>query len=222
LSSRLTCKQGIFFFIAHPFLYPLLKGRLLPAFLLSTFIIVNLFLWTYLPQVAFLALFQRNGSAWVNGTFLVLGEGAAVVAILFESFLVVSMMHCHRSSWTCTKTLQDESQVDMFDAVLVHRGFEDLVREHRPVSEDTLDDPVRRLGKPARSSVYAPFSFRQIAEFIVLLPLNFIPYVGVPIFLLLTGYRAGPFQHWRYFQLLGFGRKQRDAFVGKRRWQYTW
>jgi hypothetical protein len=110
----------------------------------------------------------------------------------------------------------------MFDAVLVHRGFEDLVREHRPVSEDTLVDPVRRLGKPARSSVYAPFSFRQITEFIVLLPLNFIPYVGVPIFLLLTGYRAGPFQHWRYFQLLGFGRKQRDAFVGKRRWQYTW
>lgn len=26
----------------------------------------------------------------MNGTFLVLGEGAAVVAILFESFLVVS------------------------------------------------------------------------------------------------------------------------------------
>jgi hypothetical protein len=93
LSPLLTCKQGIIFFIAHPFLYPLLKGRLLPAFLLSTFIIVNLFVWTYLPQVAFLALFQRNGSAWVNGTFLVLGEGAAVVAILFESFLVVSMIH---------------------------------------------------------------------------------------------------------------------------------
>jgi hypothetical protein len=78
------------FFVAHPFLYPLLKARLLPAFLLSAFIILNLFFWTYLPQVAFLALFQHNGSAWVNGTFLVLGEGAAVVAILFESFLVVS------------------------------------------------------------------------------------------------------------------------------------
>jgi hypothetical protein len=189
---------------------------------LSTFIIVNLFVWTYLPQVAFLALFQRNGSAWVNGTFLVLGEGAAFVAILFESFLVVRLMYRYRSSWVHAETLQDESQVDMFDAVLVYKGYEDLVREHRPVSEDTLDDPVRRLGKPARSSVYAPFSFRQIAEFVVLLPVNFVPYVGVPIFLLLTGYRAGPFQHWRYFQLLGYDRKQRDAFVGKRRWQYTW
>jgi hypothetical protein len=118
--------------------------------------------------------------------------------------------------------MQDESQVDMFDAVLIYKGYEDLVRQHRPVTEDALNDPVRRLGKPARSSVYAPFSFRQIAEFVVLLPVNFVPYVGVPLFLLLTGYRAGPFQHWRYFQLLGYDRKQRDAFVSKRRWQYTW
>jgi hypothetical protein len=86
----LTPKQGIIYFLAHPFLYPLLRARLLPAVLLSLFVLLNLFFWTYLPQVAFLALFQHNGSAWVNGTFLVLGEGAAVVAILFECFLVVS------------------------------------------------------------------------------------------------------------------------------------
>jgi hypothetical protein len=117
---------------------------------------------------------------------------------------------------------QDESQVDIFDAVLIYKGYEDLVQQHRQVSEDALNDPIRRLGKPARTCVYAPFSFRQIAEFTVLLPINFIPYVGVPIFLLLTGYRAGPFQHWRYFQLLGYDRRQRDAFVSKKRWQYTW
>ncbi|KAJ4375214.1 hypothetical protein N0V83_002300 [Neocucurbitaria cava] len=180
--------KGIVFFIAHPFLYPLLKARLIPAILLSTFILVNLFVWTFLPQVAFLALFHKTGSAWVNGTFLVLGESAAVVAILFESFLV------------------DESQVDIFDAVMIYRGCEDLVRQHRPVTEDSLNDPVRRLGKPTRSSVYAPFSFRQIAEFIILLPINF----------------RGPFQHWRYFQLLGYDRKQRSAVIKRRRWQYTW
>ena len=117
---------------------------------------------------------------------------------------------------------QDEAQVDIFDAVMIYKGYEDLVRHHRPVTEDALNDPVRRLGKPTTSSVYAPFSFRQIAEFIVLLPLNFLPYVGVPIFLLLTGYRAGPFQHWRYFQLLNYSRKQRNAAVSSRRWQYTW
>jgi hypothetical protein len=119
-------------------------------------------------------------------------------------------------------SFQDEAQVDIFDAVLIHKGYEDLVRRHRPVTEDALNDPVRRLGKPIRTSVYAPFSFRQIAEFIILLPVNFVPYIGVPLFLLLTGYRAGPFQHWRYLQLLGYDRKQRDEFVARRRWQYTW
>jgi hypothetical protein len=126
------------------------------------------------------------------------------------------------SLFTYTNATQDESQVDVFDAVLIYKGYEDLVRKHRPVTEDALNNPVRRLGKPTRSSVYAPFSFRQIAEFIILLPVNFIPYVGVPIFLLLTGYRAGPFQHWRYFQLLGYDKKQRNLAIKKRRWQYTW
>lgn len=121
------------YFIRHPFLYPLLRARLIPAILLSAFILVNLFVFTYLPQVAFLAIFHQPGSAWVNGTFLVLGEGAAIVAILFETFLV------------------DESQVDIFDAVLIHKGYEDLVRPFRPVSDDPLNNPVRRLGKPTAS-----------------------------------------------------------------------
>jgi hypothetical protein len=81
--------KGIWFFLTHPFLYPLLRSRILPAFALSAFVLFNLFFWTLLPQVAFLALFHRTGSAWVNGTFLVLGEGAAIVSILFECFLVV-------------------------------------------------------------------------------------------------------------------------------------
>jgi hypothetical protein len=117
---------------------------------------------------------------------------------------------------------QDDAQVDIFDAVLIFKGYEDLVRQHRPVTEDALNDPVRRLGKPTRVSVYAPFSFRQIAEFVLLLPVNIIPYVGVPMFLLLTGYRAGPFQHWRYFQLLGYDSKKRGVAIKRRRWQYTW
>ncbi|KAF2739359.1 hypothetical protein EJ04DRAFT_484100 [Polyplosphaeria fusca] len=196
--------KGVFYFLGHPFLYPLLRARLLPAVLLSSFVLLNLFFWAYLPQVAFLAIFHKKGSAWVNGTFLVLGEGAAIVALLFEAFFA------------------DESQVDVFDAVLVHKGYEDLVQQFRPVSEDSLNNPVRRLGKPTRSSVYAPFSFRQIFEFVVLLPMNFVPYFGVPLFLFLTGYRAGPFQHWRYFKLRDFNKQQRDAFVKRRRWQYTW
>ena len=42
------------------------------------------------------------------------------------------------------------------------------------------------------------------------------------MFLILTGYRAGPLQHWRYFKLLGFTKKERNAFIKKRRLRYTW
>lgn len=136
--------------------------------------LVFLFTLTYLPQVAFLKLFHgaAQGGAWLNGVFLVLGEAAAIVAMLFEAFFV------------------DETQVDIFDAILVDKGYEDLVERSRPVDgASTNMDPVKRLGKPQRSAQYAPFSARQIIELILLLPLNFVPVVGVPCFLILTGYR---------------------------------
>lgn len=90
--------KGLFYFLAHPFLYPLLRARLLPVFFLSIFVYVILFFFTYLPQVGFLAIWHGWG-AWLNATFLVLGEGAAIVGLLFEAFLC------------------DETQVDIFDAV---------------------------------------------------------------------------------------------------------
>lgn len=164
--------------------------------------LINLFTWTYLPQVAFLAIFNGRG-AWVNGTFLVLGESAAIAAILFEAFLV------------------DEAQVDIFDSVLIDKGLADLVSTRRTVKEEGAN-PRERLGNPTRPSVYGPFSLRQIIEFIIFLPLNFIPVVGVPLFLLLTGYRAGPLQHWRYFKLLDLTKKERNEFIKQRIWKYTW
>ncbi len=141
--------------------------------------------------------------AWVNGAFLVLGEGAAIVALLFEAFFV------------------DECLVDVFDAVLVNEGHQDLVARSRNIDPEA-GDPVKQLGKPTESAVYSPFSLRQIVEFVIFLPLNFIPVVGTPIFLILTGYRAGPYQHWRYFKLLGFTKKERNAFIKDRRLRYTW
>jgi hypothetical protein len=81
---------------------------------------------------------------------------------------------------------------------------------------------VKSLGKPTSSAIYSPFSFRQIAEFILFLPLNLIPIVGVPFFLLLTGARAGPLHHYRYFKLLDLNRKETNDQIHKRRWGYTW
>lgn len=83
-------------------------------------------------------------------------------------------------------------------------------------------NPVKMLGRPTTSAVYSPFSFRQIFEFVVFLPLNLIPYIGTPAFILITGARAGPFSHWRYFKLRGLSRKERNAEIRTRRWKYTW
>lgn len=132
-----------------------------------------------------------------------------VVAILFEAFFV------------------DETQVDIFDATLVAEGYENLVAEGRPVApERDIDgavlDPVMRLGRPSRPACFSPFSCRQIVEYVFLLPVNLIPWVGSVIFLFLTGYRAGPLMSWRYFQLRGLRRKERKKFIKQRRWQYAW
>ncbi|PKY04160.1 hypothetical protein P168DRAFT_268835 [Aspergillus campestris IBT 28561] len=193
--------RGIYYFATHRFLWPLFKTRLIPIIFLSIFIYALLFIFAYLPQVAFLAIFQGR-SAWINGLVLVLGEGSAIVAILFEAFFV------------------DETLVDIFDAVLVSEGYGDLVTTSR-VLYPQGEDVVKRLGKPLHSAVYAPFSLRQIVEFVVLLPLTFIPIVGVPLFLVLTGYRAGPFHHWRYFQLLDLSKQQRKERIRERQLQYT-
>jgi hypothetical protein len=127
------------------------------------------------------------------------------VQLLFEAFFV------------------DESQVDVFDAVLVAKGCEDLVATNRPVlPEEPGLDPRTRLGRPASRAQYAPFSFRQIVEFIFFLPLTLVPYVGVFLFIFLTGYRAGPLLNWRYFKLKGMDRKTRNEFIKRKRWLYTW
>ena len=115
----------------------------------------------------------------------------------------------------------DETLVDVFDAVLINEGFSDLVAQKRVLRPEGAT-PVQQLGKPVGSAVYAPFSLRQTVEFVVFLPLNLIPLVGVPVFLMMTGYRAGPFHHYRYFKLLHLNKKAKQAMISKMKLQYTW
>ncbi|CAK4034310.1 hypothetical protein AC579_5363 [Lecanosticta acicola] len=199
--------KGMWYFATHRFLHPLLRSRLVPLTLLSTCILAILFLTAYLPVVAFLALFHYKGSAWVNATFFILEVGSLIIQLMFEALLV------------------DHTQVDIFDAVLVAEGYERLVKHRRDVSDDAEElDPYQRLAPREKGAQFAPFSVRQIVETVALLPLNFVPFVGVPLYLLLTGYRAGPLINWRYFQLKQFTKKQRNEFIKtkKRRWEYTW
>ncbi|KAI4252276.1 MAG: hypothetical protein L6R42_008034 [Xanthoria sp. 1 TBL-2021] len=154
-------------------------------------------------RVAFLAIFHGRQLAFLNATFLVLGEAAAITALLFECFFA------------------DETLVDVFDATLINEGCSDLVATSRVV-DPSAGDPAKQLGKPVSSAIYSPFSLRQIIEFIVFLPLNFIPVAGTPLFLVMTGYRAGPLHHYRYLHLLGFTKKQRNIYLNRRKLRYTW
>jgi len=211
--------KGIYFFVTNRAFWPLLGRHLIPLSFVSIIVFGFLFTFAYFPQVAFLALFGHGPGAFVNAAFLVLGEGAVIIALLFEALLV------------------DETLVDVFDAVihpfplsskvidqlqvLIKQGLEHLVSPTRILDHDA-PNPVKMLGRPTTSTVYSPFSFRQILEFILFLPLNFIPYVGTPAFLVVTGARAGPFAHWRYFKLRGLTKKERNAEIRQRRWKYTW
>jgi hypothetical protein len=78
------------------------------------------------------------------------------------------------------------------------------------------------LGKPTETAIYSPFSFRQIIEFIFFLPLNLVPLFGTPAFLVITGARAGPLHHYRYFKLRGLTKKEKREEIRSRRWKYTW
>ncbi|KAK5114448.1 hypothetical protein LTR62_002383 [Meristemomyces frigidus] len=199
--------KGIWYYATHPYLRPLLKSRLIPLTVLSSSILVLLFLTAYLPLVGFLALFHFKGSAWVNATFSILIVGMLLIQMLFEALFV------------------DSTQVDIFDAVMIAEGYEHLVKNCRPVADDIDEtDPLKRMGPREKGATFAPFSFRQVIELVLCLPLNFIPFVGVPLFLLATGYRAGPLLNWRYFDLKQFNKRERNQFIKtkRRRFEYMW
>lgn len=78
------------------------------------------------------------------------------------------------------------------------------------------------LGKPTTAAVYTPWSMIQIAELIIFLPLNLIPIVGTPAFIIITGARLGKLAHYRWFQLKGFSKDEQKKELRDRAWEYIW
>ena len=78
------------------------------------------------------------------------------------------------------------------------------------------------LGKPTSSAIYQPWSIVQIIELIVFLPLNFVPIVGPPAFIIITGTRLGKLSHYRWHQLRGLSKEERKRETKKFRWDYVW
>ncbi|KAL7620053.1 hypothetical protein AAE478_010602 [Parahypoxylon ruwenzoriense] len=194
--------RGIYYFLRHPAYYPLFIGRLLPLSIISFLVYAILFAFAFLPQYAFLAIFHGWG-AWVNAVVLVLGEGLVIIQGLFEGFFV------------------DECRVDVFDATLLDKGLDSLIAPHRILFLEAPNS-IKKLGKPTSSAVYQPWSLIQIVELIVFLPLNLIPYVGTPAFIIITGARLGTFAQYRWFELRGLTKKERKREIRSKMWEYTW
>ncbi|KAI8168214.1 hypothetical protein K4K49_009943 [Colletotrichum sp. SAR 10_70] len=194
--------RGIWYFLRNKEFYPLFLSRLLPLSIISFLVYFILFTFAFLPQFAFLAIFHGWG-AWVNAVVLVLGEGVVIIQGLFEGFFV------------------DECRVDVFDATLIKESHTDLVAPHRILFPDA-PTAVKMLGKPTTSAIYTPWSMVQIIELIIFLPLNFIPVVGTPAFIIITGTRLGKLAHYRWFQLRGLSKKESKREIQSRTWEYVW
>lgn len=78
------------------------------------------------------------------------------------------------------------------------------------------------LGKPTARAEYAPWSFIQIFELVVYLPLNLIPVVGSPLYIILTGTRLGKLSFHRWFKLRGLSRRERKQEAKKYTWEFVW
>jgi uncharacterized protein involved in cysteine biosynthesis len=106
-------------------------------------------------------------------------------------------------------------------ATLINEDLESLVAPHRLLFPDA-PNAVKKLGKPTSAAVFQPWSLIQIVELIICLPLNLIPYVGTPAFLIITGARLGTFAHYRWFELRGLNKKERKLAIRSMKWDYTW
>lgn len=109
----------------------------------------------------------------------------------------------------------------MSQATLINFGLTDLIAPHRILFLDAPNS-VKMLGKPTSRAEYQPWSLIQIVELVFFLPLNLIPYVGTPAFIVITGARLGKLSHYRWYKLRGLDRHQRKKEIRDRTWEYTW
>ncbi|KDQ58363.1 hypothetical protein JAAARDRAFT_128429 [Jaapia argillacea MUCL 33604] len=191
--------KGIAYAISHPKLFTSIRPALLKSLLSSSLVLLFLLFFTYLPQLAFLALFTGPFAPLI-ALFLVLAESLLALTFLAKPLFLGPAL------------------TGVFDAVLIERGQRELVLSGR-----------RRVGgggagKEVGRAMVSPlqgFTYDGVVRYLVTLPVNFVPVIGSVVFVLFNGSRQGPTYHARYFQLKGLTKAQRQEFVEKRRPEYT-
>ncbi|KAK4334845.1 hypothetical protein RTBOTA2_003598 [Rhodotorula toruloides] len=191
--------KGILYFLSHPKLLDSLKPFIVRSFSISMVTAALMFTFTYFPQVAFLA-FISGPLAFVAAVPLVLAESYFIILFLHRTFLTPAIAE------------------RIFDAVLVQKGYSDLVENGRSL---TRRGGSVELGNSLLAPVRNKFSAQGLVRYLVTLPLNLIPGVGTAVFLFLNGRKAGPSMHDRYFQLKKMDKQSRKRFVDERAAAYT-
>ncbi|KAF9818255.1 hypothetical protein IEO21_02883 [Rhodonia placenta] len=190
--------QGIYFSLTHPAVTLSVRAALLKALISSVVIFGVLLFFTWVPQMAVLAILS-GPLAPILAFILVGAESAVVVTYLARPLFL------------------DPALTQVFDATLRARGQIELVKQgktrgpgaSRSVVEGALIKPFQALSKDG------------LVRYVLTLPLNFVPVVGTVLFVLYNGYVGGPNWHARYFQLKGMSKSQRAAFVNKHRAEYA-
>jgi len=192
--------KGMVYLTQHPENLKPVFSSLLMLGAASVAVVVLLFIFTYVPQLGIL-VFVTGPLAPIVAFFLVLAESFFIIMFLSRAWM---------------EPMQD----DVFDSVLVQNGFESLVARGRDVHPSSRGKTVvERLGKRAYKGLqkFTPEAFLQ---YLITLPLNFIPVVGTLFFLVINGTKNAMGLHGRYFQLKGFTPEQQKAYVEERRGAY--
>lgn len=191
--------KGFFYFLSHRSLWKPLMSRLAPVITTGVGVTTLMFVFTYLPQAAILAIFNGPLAA-LSTILLVLSESSTISNLISRTFFI------------------EDALIDTFDGTLLSRGMNSLVSEGRQLKPGS--DPIGKLGKMLKKP-FARFTPKAIIQYLMYLPLNFIPVVGTVMFVVLRGRKAGPAAHARYFQLKGMNSRQKEDFVEQRQPAYT-
>ncbi|KAJ7197267.1 hypothetical protein GGX14DRAFT_472077 [Mycena pura] len=188
--------HGVWYTLRHG-LYRTLVPVTLKILGTALAITAALFAFTYLPQVAFCALFS-GPLAFATAAMLVLGEAYALVMFVAKAFFL------------------GQAQDQLFNAVFRQKGIPLVYVEHKGKGRGFLQGLAKGLSRPLNR-----FSREGLLRYIVSLPLNLVPVVGTVLFLVYNGAKVGPTFHARYFQAKGMSPAARQAFVEKRKGAYT-
>ncbi|RKF72008.1 putative protein family protein [Golovinomyces cichoracearum] len=197
----LTILEGILYFLANRSLWKPLFSQLIPVISLSISVIAFMFFFAFVPQLAVLTLV--NGPLAIFTTvFLTLSESSVIVNFLAKSFLL------------------HEALLDTFDGVLLLKKQSGLLKGVRELKVGHLNDPIAKLGKLAYSP-FQRFSLEAFINYLLYLPLNLIPVVGVIVFIIAQGRSRGRVVHNRYFNLKQWDRNKQNNWLNEKIFPYT-